>query len=217
MGAHDEVDDAEAEPAAAAFAGEPLIHLIEGAEDPRPVTPRDADAVILHLEHHACGPTIHQSGTASHQFREFIYRFPGDRIDPFRSNLGQRGQHECALAEPWVRDDQAGLVDHLVAIENQVQVECAGRAGKGPLPSELPLEIEQPLEQRPGRQGRSARDGAVQELRLRANPDRGGAVPAGDADRIQDLAEPGGRVPKQPLAVAEVAAERNRDARGFDQ
>jgi hypothetical protein len=73
-----------------------------------------------------------------------------------------------------MRHLEAGLVHALVPVEEQVQVERAGAAGR-PCPdaAELGFDREQHVEQAARRQRRLDRDGAVEEPRLVGDwPDR---------------------------------------------
>ena len=84
-------------------------------------------------------------------------------IDPVGGNLGQRLQHEAAPAEARVRHDEAGLVDDLHPEENQIEVERARRVGIRALAAELPLGLEQRVEQGPGGECGVADGGGVQD------------------------------------------------------
>lgn len=46
-------------------------------------------------------------------------------LDQFRGDFAERADHELAFAEARMRDVEAGLVDFFVAIQNQIQIECA--------------------------------------------------------------------------------------------
>src|SRR4051812_49293673 len=109
-----------------------------------------------------------------------------------------------------MRHRQPGLVEDLVAVEEQVEVDRPGApAGTDSLPAELPLDIEQLVEERPRRELRLQLGDRVQEERLLGvSPwlglDHGGEAPG--ADQV-------GGAPDQRLAVAEVRAEADVDER----
>ncbi len=54
---------------------------------------------------------------------EQIRDAPAPRNDRARCELGKRLQHEAALVQPGMRDRKPGLVDHEVAVEEQVEVD----------------------------------------------------------------------------------------------
>src|SRR5262245_35532854 len=70
------------------------------------------------------------------------------------------------LLQPWVRDDQSGLVHDLVAVEQQVEVDRARPEALAADPSHSLLDAEQAAEQLPGRELRLESDRAVQERAL---------------------------------------------------
>ena len=55
------------------------------------------------------------------------HRPPADRVAPPRRQRGQRPEHERPLAEARMRHGEAGVVDHGVAVEHQVEIERARR------------------------------------------------------------------------------------------
>jgi diamine N-acetyltransferase len=107
-----------------------------------------------------------------------------------------------------MRNGQAGLLDHLIAVEEDVQVDRPGpptllaRA----VPAELPLDLEQLLEESSRTQiGLELRDG-VHEARLLGDSHRIGLPERGDAQRAE-LSQQLERGPQVLLPVAEVGAE----------
>jgi len=121
-----------------------------------------------------------------------------------------RLEREATLLQARVGNLQAGLVDDLVAVQQEVEVDrpraawrsCAGAA-------EGLLDLEEPVEQVSRRKARVDRHRAVQEARLVGDPNRVGHAKARDADDFDltvCLEQPHGAV-QHRLAVAEIRAE----------
>ena len=79
---------------------------------------------------------------------QLVDRSPRHRVDPIRGDFGERFQHEAPLAEARVRHDEPWLVEDVHPVENQIQVERPRRIRIGALAPELPLGLEQRLEER---------------------------------------------------------------------
>jgi hypothetical protein len=110
-----------------------------------------------------------------------------------------------------MRDDQSLLLDDAVPIQNQIEIEGAGGAWMRPRAAEAPLDREQRLEQRTRRQRRVPDGGGIEKPRLVADADRIGVVEGGNAEIGDDGLQRLDGAEQVALAVAEVAAERNRD------
>src|SRR5262249_2692300 len=125
-------------------------------------------------------------------------------------DLDERLQHEPALAEPRVRDDQAGFLNHPIAEQDQIQVERARRVRRRPLPPALLLDPEERVEELARRQlGKTDRRG-VEIHRLRSDDaERHRRVIARDSEMPEQAAKAGHRVIEVRDAVAEIAAEGN--------
>jgi len=103
-------------------------------------------------------------------------RSPADRIDESGRDLGERLEHESPLAEARMRNGQAGLVQHGIPEENQIEVERARRVRVRPLTASRLLGRQQRLEQRSRRHRRLADRGRIQEQRLRTGDADGNRV-----------------------------------------
>jgi len=108
-------------------------------------------------------------------------------------------------------DNESGLVNRQVAIQDQVEVERAGRARIGPLAAEVPFDVEQRTEQIARGEGRCSDDGGVQKARLGTDADGLSVVERRHAQVGDVLAEGGDGVAEDPFAVALIAAERDGD------
>jgi hypothetical protein len=84
------------------------------------------------------------------------------RRDEVGGQVGQRGEHEAPLPHAGVGDDQVGLVDHLVAHQEHVDVERAGRVGHGAQPPQRVLQAAGHVQQLPGPQVGGQLDDGVQ-------------------------------------------------------
>ena len=113
-----------------------------------------------------------------------------------------------------MRDGQAVFVDDAVAEQDEIEIERAGGVLKRPLASALALDGQQQIEDLARGQRSGADGGGIQKLRLRLGDTDGfGIVVAGDAEIGDDSLETGDGVIEMGAAVAEVAAERDRDGR----
>ena len=100
--------------------------------------------------------------------QQLLHRSPGHGIAPVRRDLGQRLQHEPALAKSRMRhDERRRLVDDRVAIENQIQIQRPWRTRKRPLSPEISFDGEQRVEECPRAQRRLPHRRRVQKNRLR--------------------------------------------------
>ena len=85
-------------------------------------------------------------------------------------------EHEPALGDPGVRDDQAGFVDHRLPMDQEVEVERSRPERLGALTPSLRLHLETEIQQGTGSQrGVHDHDG-VEVAALRRPTDRGGLV-----------------------------------------
>ena len=110
-----------------------------------------------------------------------------------------------------MRDGQAGLVDHLVAVEQQVEVDRARPPALPALAAQLALDREEDVEQLPRRELGLERGDAVQEPRLVGDADRIRLAQGRDARRRPGSSAIAARI--VAFAVAEVRAEADvRDA-----
>ena len=110
-----------------------------------------------------------------------------------------------------MRDAQSLLFDHPLPIQNQIEVQGARRARGGTFASELALHLEQRLEQFARRQGRLPHRGGVEETRLVAHAYSGGVVKGRDEKIVNRGLQRLDGVEEVALAVAKIAAERDRD------
>lgn len=116
--------------------------------------------------------------------------------------------------------ERRGLRALLVAEQEEVEVERAGRFLREALAAELELDALRELEQLLGAEvGPADRDG-VEERRLGGRGDRFGQVERRDDERAQRFFEPVERLRQNAPGVAEIAAQgereppRNRRGRG---
>ena len=138
------------------------------------------------------------------------------RIDPVRGDLGERLEDEPALPEARVRHDEPGLVDDRVAIQNQVEIERARRPGVRPTRgrSAAPSRATDPEAARaesvvvpvsaPLRNSGWGADADRRRSRATSDTRMSVMTPASAVDGVA----------KQLTAVAEIAAQRNRDRSG---
>lgn len=148
---------------------------------------------------------------------QLAYGLPGQRIDPVGGDLGQGIEHEGALAKAWMRDDELGLVNHGVAEQNQIEVQRSWRAGVRPLSAEGTLDAEEVRQEGTRRERRFPGDGSVQEPRLRGYSDGIRVVECRPAQVGECVRERPKRVFQPALAIAEVAAEGDGDARAWSR
>ncbi len=100
-------------------------------------------------------------------------REPGLGIDPVRCDLGERLEDEQPLAKTRVRHLQAGLVDHLPVVEDQIEIERARRAWMRSLAAALAFDQQQDVEQLRAARARSPR------RRRRSGTDPASPTPTG--------------------------------------
>jgi hypothetical protein len=62
------------------------------------------------------------------------------------ADLHKRLHDERAFPHSGVRDDQVRLVDHALAVKEQVEIECAGAVGDAALAAVSLLDCQQPIE-----------------------------------------------------------------------
>jgi hypothetical protein len=149
-------------------------------------------------------PTLPTTDQSSEQLS---YRSPRDRVVPVRRNLGERFQHEGAVAKTRVWHHEVTFIHDEVAVQDQVEIESARRTRVRALTAELSFDINQGVEEVAGRQRRVAGGGGVQKPRLIADTNGIGFVKSGYADLLEILPEGGESFPQQTLAVTQVAAE----------
>ena len=125
----------------------------------------------------------------------------GDGIDPRRRDFGERLEHEAPFAEAGMGHHQAGRVHHCVPIENQIQIKCARRVRNGTHTAELPLEVEERIEEVTWRSCCGAHGSRVEEARLVSDSDWSGILKSGEAQVLQVSGKRGGRIAEGPLAV----------------
>jgi len=111
-----------------------------------------------------------------------------------------------------VRDGEARFVDDPVAIEDEIEIERAGRAPRRPRAAACSLEIQEQIQQRPRREGRVPHHRRVQVAGLRAlDIDRRGLVKGRGAKVGEMRRELANRPVEVGPPVAQIAAERDRD------
>ncbi len=99
--------------------------------------------------------------------------------------LDERLEREAALRKPGVRDDEAGLVDRLVAVEKEVEIDRSRPVSRPrSLAAERALDREQAVEEGSRRERRLERGNRVQKPSLIAIPDRVGLVHPRDGDDL---------------------------------
>ena len=110
-----------------------------------------------------------------------------------------------------MRDDQSWFFGDEIAIQNQVEVERPRGARIGAVTAEASFEVEKNVEK--GSRGEVGNSGyrRVQEARLVAYADGSGFMKRGNAQVAQVLGKSGDRRVERSLAIAEIAAKRNRD------
>src|SRR6185312_7518275 len=109
------------------------------------------------------------------------FHAPAPRDDEARSELGERLEDEAPLVQAGVRNGEPGLLDLLVAVEQEIEIERprAARAGDAHA-TEAPLDREQPVEELTRGKGRVELGGAVEEARLLTDAHRLGLAQARD-------------------------------------
>jgi hypothetical protein len=110
-----------------------------------------------------------------------------------------------------VRNLQARLVDHVLPVEEEVEVECARALGRNrrPVPPERALQLQQPAEQTAGGEAGLELDDAVEETGLIDVADRIRLPERRDAQhvRLGRVAEAPDGGAKRSLTIAEVGPE----------
>src|SRR5258708_457005 len=102
-----------------------------------------------------------------------------------RRDLCERCEHESALVHAGVGDDEPGLVDHAIAVEQQIEIERARRAGKFAPAAETPLGGEQRLQQSPRSEPGLDCGNRVDKVRLCADADGRAAVKGGRGEEAR--------------------------------
>src|SRR5215468_4321109 len=136
-------------------------------------------------------------------------------MDEVGREVGERHQREGALVQARVREHEAGLVQHQLAVEQEVEVEAPRRvADAGAHTAGERLDREQPLEQRARRERGAERHRRVQVRALRRPADRRGLVDRRHREHGDALAraQPRQREVEERAAVAQVRAERDERA-----
>src|SRR5262245_21914746 len=112
-----------------------------------------------------------------------------------------------------MRHLQAGLVDHVISRQDEIQIQRSRSTGVGTFPAELPLDLEERREQRARvERGRSDHDGVqIQRLILESLPLRYGLHEIRDGWLSQERIETLDREGERGAAVPQVAAERDRN------
>ena len=102
-----------------------------------------------------------------------------------RRDLCERCEHESALVHAGVGDDEPGLVDHAIAVEQQIEIERARRVGKLAPAAETPLGGEQRLQQSPWSEPGLDCGNRVDKVRLCADADGRAAVKGGRGEEAR--------------------------------
>src|SRR5258708_26633053 len=100
-----------------------------------------------------------------------------------RRDLVEGREHEGARVHAGVGDEETRLGDHAIAVEQQVEIERARRAGKFAPAAETPLGGEQRLQQRPRRELGLDCGNRVDKVGLRADADGRAAVKGGRGEQ----------------------------------
>jgi len=110
-----------------------------------------------------------------------------------------------------MRHDETWRVDHLIVIEDQIQVERTRRAGKRSLAAKFLLDVEQRGQQiARGQRGLPDRR-RIEKDRLLTNTHRRCVVKAGCLERLDGGAQRLESRAEVRVAIAEIAAECDRD------
>ena len=128
------------------------------------------------------------------------------RHDQARIELGERLESERAIAESRVRNRQTRLVEHDIAVDQQVEVDGPRTEALVADPPEPALDLEERSEQVARPKSRVERDGAVQEPRLLDRSPRLRLAKRRDLDHLDGGLRPkrGDRVRDQALTIPEV-------------
>ena len=154
---------------------------------------------------------VNPSYLATQQPKQLIYRPPCHRILPVGRDLRERLQDKPSLSEPWMRYDEIRRVDDVVVVEDQIQIERSRRTGKRAFATESLLDVEQSDEQIVRRERRLPYCRRVEEGCLLADADGSRVVKTRDAKRLDEWAQRVECGAQIGFAVADVAAERDRD------
>ena len=132
-------------------------------------------------------------------------------VEPLAGNFAERFEHEVPLSKARMRHAQSSLVNHFRPVKNQVEIERARRTLVRSKPTSFSFNSQEGVQQGTGTKGGAADDGAIQKWTLWTDADRFGFIPRRNP-RIgkNRLQSPNGEI-KVRLAVANIAAERNRD------
>ena len=110
-----------------------------------------------------------------------------------------------------MRDNEISRIDDVVVVQDQIQIERTRGTRKRSLAAQSLLDVEQSDEQIVGRQRRLPYCGGVEEDGLVADADGSGVVKTRDAKRLDGWVhriECGAQI---GVAIADVAAKRDRD------
>lgn len=113
-----------------------------------------------------------------------------------------------------MRDHQSRIVQLRLAVQDQVEVERAGRAGEWPLPAPGALDRQQAVEHLTGWKIGVTDGGAVQKPGLIADTNRRGVDPGRVREVGEEFAETRDGEGEGGIAVAQVAAKRDGDGSG---
>lgn len=167
--------------------------------------------------------TDFRSGSASlvpqQTFQQFLHPQASHRIAQVRRDSSQRPEHEESSPEARVWNLQSGFIDNLVAEQDEIEIEGAGRTWIWPLAAELALDGLQLGEEGAGVERRRAGNDRVEKKRLAGEQLPSGALRVGfDNVRKRDVREDAGKTVEREgqggPPVPEVAAERDSDRPG---
>jgi hypothetical protein len=111
-----------------------------------------------------------------------------------------------------MRHHEAGFIPPLSPIQDQVKIECPGRPRRRPFAPVFALNLQQPFEQLTGRQPRVANHDPVQKARLLTHANGGGVVPTRVTEVVENAGQAADGEGEVGFAIAEVAAQGDRDA-----
>ena len=131
-----------------------------------------------------------------------------------RGYLGEGDEDELALGEAGVREEEAGFVDLMGAVKEEVEVEGAGSVGEGvgAVAAKFELDDKEGLEEGEGGEGGLKLEDGVDEVGLVGKADGGGAVKGGAAGDAAELAEAEGGGGEGGLRGADGAGEVGAEA-----
>lgn len=110
---------------------------------------------------------------------------------------------------------EIGFAHHEVAVENQVEIESPRGAGVRTFATEALLDREERGQQIPRNHGCTADGSGVQKAWLITDTNGIGFVKPGETQIADVRSQRHGRVAQQPLPIAQIAAERDRDGGQF--